>query len=260
MELLFLGTGASAAHAMKEGEVTPGTPRCSALLVDKNILIDVPLQTYDFSVKLQEDPSLVTDIFLTHSHGDHFSKVALMQFASAAKQKINFWCHSGFAPYLTLTEEERKLVNVCPVEAMQQWETGGMKVTALPANHLVAPRPEEQPLHYIFEKDGKALFYGCDGGWFQAKTWEHLRKREPLDAIVLDATEGDHDGSFRMGTHNTIPMLRLINAALLENKILKEDNVRVASHIGPNLHEEDYPERLAAIGMITAYDGMRMDV
>ncbi len=46
---------------------------------------------------------------------------------------------------------------------------GGAKVTALAANHAM---PEnEQALHYVIEKDGKKLFYGCDGGWFRDITW-----------------------------------------------------------------------------------------
>ena len=146
------------------------------------------------------------------------------------------------------------------VNVMDKWESGGVTVTALAANHITAGN--EQPLHYVFEKDGKSLFYGCDGGWFVAQTWEYMRKFK-LNAVVLDATVGDDAGNYRIGTHNSIPMLRILNEALVQNNIMEKNAPKIANHIAPsvyNMSEDDIFLAHKNIGMISAYDGFEIEI
>ena len=260
MKLTFLGTGAAICIRTPNSEIKEGQLRCSSVLMDENILVDVPFQAFDYAVELGIDVSKVTDVFLTHSHDDHFQKGTLAAFAKKAKAKLNFWCHKGAIENLELSAEDAAAVNIYPIEIMDKWETGGVKVTALPANHIT--RGSEQPLHYVFEKDGKSVFYGCDGGWFMARTWEYMRKLK-LDAVVLDATVGDDAGNFRIGTHNSIPMLKIINAALLHNGIMDENGKRIASHIAPSVYKMTRAEiesALSVLGMIAAYDGFEIEI
>ena len=260
MKLTFLGTGAAICIKTPDSEIKEEQRRCSSMLIDSNILFDVPFQSFDRAKVLGLDTSAVTDVFLTHSHGDHFIKDVLLKFAASAKTKLNFWCHKGAVENLRISPEEAEKIIIHPVEIMEQWETGGVTVTALPANHLTWG--DEQPLHYIFEKDGKSTFYGCDGGWFMARTWEYMRNLK-LDAVVLDATVGEDAGNFRIGTHNSIPMLRIINAALLQNGIMDENGKRIASHIAPPVYKmtrAEIEKALGELGMITAYDGFEIEI
>lgn len=260
MKLRFLGTGAAGSMKRSESEMIEGQRRCSSLLIDGVFVVDLSPQSIDYADKLGVDTTAVTDVFLTHSHCDHYKKTMLLSLAKKTKKKLNFWCHKGAIDALKLDDEEKELINLCPVEVMDKWETGGAKITALAANHIVEGSPE-QPLHYIFEKDRKSLFYGCDGGWFVARTWEYMRKIK-LDAIILDATVGDDAGNFRIGTHNTFPMLKLINSALFDNKIMDESGVRIANHIAPSVYDMDevqIKELFASIGMITAVDGLELE-
>ena len=116
------------------------------------------------------------------------------------------------------------------------------------------------PVHYIFEKDGKSLFYGLDGAWFCARTWEYMRNNTRLDAAILDSTVGDFPGNFRIGTHNTVPMLRLMIAALKENGVALDDTVFIASHIIAKSDDIESIELLQSLGMTVAYDGMEFTV
>lgn len=263
MKLLFLGTGTAGSKLIPESEMPEGKRRCSALLIDNDVLVDLSLQSFDYASKLGTDTSAVTDIFISHTHRDHYAKSALLQFVASAKQKINVWCHKGAVKKLGLTEEESALVNVCPIDVFDKWETAGMTVTALAANHMVGGS-EEQPLHYIFEREGKRLFYGCDGGWFRTETWYYLytedkRERVLFDSVILEATVGESPGNFRIGSHNTIPMLRLLLAALEENAMISSESVCIASHIGTK-HSDAVTEQFKALGMIAAYDGFSIEI
>ena len=260
MKLRFLGTGAAGCAKKAENEIKDGDRRCSSMLIDENVLVDVTLQAYDHAKKLGVDVSKITDVFLTHAHNDHFQKKVLLDFARTAKIKLNFWCQKDALENLGFDGSEGEFININLVNVMDKWESGGVTVTALAANHITAGN--EQPLHYVFEKNGKSLFYGCDGGWFMAQTWEYMRKIK-LDAVVLDATVGDDAGNFRIGTHNSIPMLRILNEALLQNGIMDEKGKRIASHIAPSVHKMTHQETekvLAEFGMITAYDGFEIEI
>ncbi len=259
MKLCFLGTGTAGSKLMPEGTVPEGKRRCSSMFIDGDVVVDVAIQSFDFATKLGLDTSAVTDIFLSHTHRDHLSAEALMAYAAAAKTKINFWCHSGAVPSLRLTEEEKEQLNIHTVEPGESWETAGMRVTALAANHRAGVE-EEQPLHFIFERDGKRLFYGCDGAWFLSKTWGYLMEHGGLDAMILEATVGEKPGNFRIGSHNTVPMLRLLLAAIHENGILKEGGTLIADHIGGPIHSADMVPLLDELGMIEAYDGLTVEI
>ena len=163
MKLLFLGTGSAKCKKIPEDQIPEGKRRCSSTLIDGTVQVDVPIHTYDFLEKHNISPANVTDIFLTHSHDDHFWKETFLRYAKAGDRKLNFYCNTGALPCLGLTEEEMSLANIITVEPLQTFEAAGMTVTALPSNHLAGAG--EQTLHYVFEKDGKKLFYGLDGAW-----------------------------------------------------------------------------------------------
>ena len=87
MKLTFLGTGAAICIKTPDSEIKGEQRRCSSMLIDNNILIDVPFQAFDRATALGVDTSAVTDVFLTHSHCDHFIKEVLLRFADGAKTK-----------------------------------------------------------------------------------------------------------------------------------------------------------------------------
>ncbi len=260
MKLLFLGTGAAQNHITPESQIQDGARRGSTLLIDGTILIDVSIQSFDFSKKLGLDTSAVTDIFITHTHDDHYAPSSLLKYAAEAKVKINLWCHRGAVEHLLLDETQAQAVNICPLEVGETVETNNARVTALAANHIVSG--DEQPLHYIIERNGKKLFYGCDGGWFLGQTWSQINKHKP-DGAVLECTVGDHPSDRRIGGHNTMPMVRIL-AAALKDGIMPESGIIMASHLGNMLHDymshEQIAEKFHAFGVLAAYDGMAVEI
>jgi len=168
--------------------------------------------------------------------------------------------------HLQLTDEEKAAIDICPVNVLDTWETAGMKITALPANHISGPLDSpEQPLHYLFEKDGKKMYYGCDGGWYTAVEWEYLRQNKViLDAVIMDATVGEDAGNFRIATHNNLAMLEIMTLALRQNGLLAEQALLIADHIHDPIYStpdhNGQAEIFARLGMVVADDGKVFEI
>ena len=102
----------------------------------------------------------------------------------------------------------------------------------------------------------KKLFYSLDGAWMLNDTANFLRNKV-FDAVVLDATVGDYVGDFRLGEHNSIPMIRLMIPSMKTLNIIDDNTSIYLSHIACCLHKS-YVETCEITkddGFIIAYDG-----
>ncbi len=130
-------------------------------------------------------------------------------------------------------------------------------VTSLIANH----DPDAFPQHFLFDVEGKKLFYGCDGAWLLTDTYNYLHNSN-LDIMVLDATVGDYIGDYRLAEHNSIPMIRLMLPSLKVNGTINDETKVVLSHIAPSLHKSHNETKKIAreFGAEVAYDGEIIEV
>ena len=197
MKLKFIGTGAA-----DWGEPGEGFYRGYACaLIDGSVMIDGTMR----ALRGMGDPSAITDILYTHSHDDHFDPALL-----AAIAPVRAHAHKSWAGEIAVPG-----VKVIPFDALSDFEAGGLRVTALPANHSTG-RAYEMPVHFIVRGGGRTLFYATDGAWLLNAEWHALLKEE-LDAAVFDATVGEmYPGDYRIFEHNTVGMVRLI-ARMLRN-------------------------------------------
>ena len=151
--------------------------------------------------------------------------------------------------------------DIRPMGVFEDARAGSYFVTACSANHLVEDSAE-QPLHFIFEsEEEKRYLLGGDGGLFTARTWEYMRTLV-FDGVIFDATVGDYEDDFRLGTHNSIPMLRLATAAMRRGKMLAEGAHLIANHLARTLHaaKEETERLFSALGITVAYDGMEIEI
>ena len=260
MKILFLGTGAADWELKEEKDMKEGERRYSSMLIDGQILLDVAPQSYAYAKALGLDLSHITDCFISHTHGDHYNKEALLSFAKECGG-LRLHLHLYAVDRLGLSEEERKLFEILPMGVFDDTRAGGYVVTACSANHLVE-HSAEKPLHFIFEdKDERRYLLGGDGGLFTAHTWEHMRTLK-FNGIIFDATVGDSEDDFRLGTHNSIPMLRLATASMRRAKILADGAKLFANHLAKTLHapKEETERLFAALGITVAYDGMEIEI
>jgi phosphoribosyl 1,2-cyclic phosphate phosphodiesterase len=251
MEILFLGTGASE-WSIKDRQIN-GYRRKSSILIDGELMIDVGPDIFvfeeDFSYK--DLFSNVDNILQTHSHLDHLSKDSLETLCNSRIRNIY-----GDGAVLNSIGDMKNLIKnpLCPYTPTK---VGEYTVTSLLSNHPA--NYGEQPVHYIVEKEGRRIFYGCDGAWLLFGTWSYIRKLK-FDLIILDGTTGELNGNLRNFEHNNLAMARLLATTFRENKLLNPDGRIMISHMAMSLHgtHEDLEKRLAKDVVISAYDNMRV--
>ena len=207
----------------------------------------------------------ITDLLVTHTHGDHLEGEALERLLEARDDAapLRVWLEAGGLERLP----ELEGIEVHALESGQTFEPGqigqsgqddqpgDLMVTALAANHVV--QPPEQPLHYLIESHGRAVLYATDGAWLRRETWLRLRDRH-LDGLIWDATNGETEGDWRIFEHNSVDMIRLMLQTLRREEMATAATRVLLTHMARTLcapHSEML-QRLAPEGIEVASDGL----
>ncbi|MBR2944476.1 MAG: MBL fold metallo-hydrolase [Clostridia bacterium] len=224
--------------------------RSSSLLIDKKYLVDCGEHTWDSLRISGADASKITNVFITHLHDDHFNIENIRKVASLGK--ICLWVNEN-API-----EEENNIEIVKMKPFQKYNVDGdFTITALPSNH----DPLSFPVHFLIEKEEKRIFYGCDGAWLLAGTYNFLRNKK-LSLMVLDGTVGDYTGDYRLAEHNSIPMIRMMLPSLKTFGVIDETTRVMISHIAPSLHKS----HIETVGLLkkdkieVAYDGQKLEI
>ena len=251
ISLRFFGTGALDSFRIKN-KLSKEYRRFSTLLIDEKIIIDPSEDIFEFieSFSLQGILDDVKDVFITHSHIDHFSISAIERLASDSPIRV-------FAS-AAMKDEILSIKNVEYIElypfALQK--IGKYAVLPLPANHKT-DIPTETTLNYVIECDEKKIFYGLDGAFVNPSAMEILGQIT-LDAIVLDCALGTDEYSAKSANHNNLDMVRTIYDIFVSSGTANDSTKFILSHI-PALkkrfmHEEMCEATLDSPFKI-AYDG-----
>ncbi len=259
MKLLCLGTGA-ADWDPRLATADPSFRRLTAARINEDLMIDCGSCVHEFAETFGYEGLYrsVTEILVTHSHGDHFDADAIARVAEEAASPVTVYGDSVIGDLLPLSEKLRFV----PLALFVPTKIGRYTVTALPANHSTA-YPKEQPLHYVIvDDDEKTMFWGCDGAWLYNQTY-HFIKKLKFDAMVFDCTVGDLENDFRSFEHNNIRMIdELLKSLIGFHHILKDNGQIYANHMARTLHTDHttLTARLAPLGVIPMYDNMEITV
>jgi len=252
----FLGTCAADFSPRLKGDCADcfdkNARRASTMLFNGHFLIDCGPHCIDSLRIAGIDMGDITDLFVTHRHGDHFNAQNVGTVAAASKAKngrpLNLWISNG------AEIPEIDGITVRYMDKFTQYDVdGSLKVTGMSANH----DNKASPQHLLFELDGEKFFYGCDGAWLLNDTYYHM-KNAGLALAVLDATCGDYEGDFRIAEHNTIPMIRMMLPSLRTVGIINDKTEIYLSHLAPSLHKphDETVEIVGPMGVKVAYDGL----
>lgn len=252
-----LGTGA-ADHDWKHlGE--PGVRGSTSTLIDGHILIDCGTTGRANLDRFGIAPDTLTDLVVTHSHGDHFNVDEIRKVIdgrSAGQAPLAVWAVAE-----SLARLDRDLSRPITGHAIApgtRFEIGRCRFTALPANHLLAD-PAEPALHYLIETEVGNLLYALDGAWM-LKQARLLIGKTRLDMIIWDATMSE-TGDWRIFEHNDLAMIGLMMQSLEASHCVDARTVCVLDHVARTLWPADLQEaekRASDRGWILAADGMEL--
>lgn len=270
MKIMFLGTAAAEGwpgvfckceYCKKAKELGGKNIRTRAsALIEEDILIDLPPDTYMHSLKYNIDLSQIKHLFITHSHQDHFYPQELHMrskpFAHLEEKDIlNIYGNSKVTniirDYVNIERAKIQLYTISPFETIKG---ENFTLTALPADHAEG----EECLLYVININGKTIFYGHDSGWYPEKTWEYLSGIH-LDLAIFDCTFGKIN---EQKGHMGIPNIISAKETLEKFGSIDSKSICVATHFSHNgglLHNE-LEDELNKYGFVVAYDGMVLNI
>lgn len=252
MELTFLGTGAR--DWTYEDRGTPGFRYYSGAMLGTDTLIDCGPYLFEAAADAGVDLSQVRFVIVTHRHVDHFSLKSLKKLAQM--QPITVCVHENSVQGLS----DIAGVTVVALTLFRQTALRDMAIVPMPANHSITPTSTEQPVHYVIHKEGRTLFWGCDGAWMLNATW-HAIKNMRFDLMVLDGTLGDVDGDNRIFEHNNLRMAEEMAQTFVNQGMLGDHGRVMISHLSRFTHTDmqTLEKRLLQKNLLTAaYDGLRV--
>lgn len=141
---------------------------------------------------------------------------------------------------------------------------GDLRVTAVPANHRVAPRDETASSYFIELPSGASVLYAVDTGWPSDDAIAMLAGRR-VGILIMDCTFGGMPDRPRYPNDHldADSFVRAVDL-LTERDVITADARVFASHVGPHqglLHEElEKRLRRGSPRMAVAYDGLRIDI
>ncbi len=240
----------------------------SGMMVNDTALIDFCPDMAALAPRLGLDLGGVRDVFVTHSHADHFDvqdlfmrRVPTFCWLQSPEEARRLCVHANDGARRLLTEYARgeggydDFLTVAPLSYFQPHTAqNGVEFTYLPANH----KPDEQAGIFYFTDGRVRCLYAHDTGVFPEETM-HFLKNTTLDFLSLDCCYGKN--SNRDG-HMGLPQDREMVAVLREAGALKPDTVVAINHFSHNcgqLHEE-LEREVADDGFVVAYDGMTVEL
>lgn len=227
----------------------------TSVMVDGVLKIDFPPDTYYHTIRDHLDLDKIQDLIFTHSHSDHLYAEDLLirvpGYAQSEDRPIHVYGHDlpirNCIHVLGSQQKKYKFHIVRPFEPVKMQTA---MIVPLSADH----DPVESCLLYYIEKDGKAIFYGHDSGWFPEQTWEWLKGKK-LDLAILECTVGR---SPNRNNHMNIDAVLETREWLAANGVMKSDGKIVVTHFSHNAHllHEDLVTLFEPHGITVAYDGM----
>lgn len=236
----------------------------SQALVDDDLLIDFPADTYLHVLRGGLDLRKVKNLIISHSHEDHCYMIDVMMRAEPYSHgtdafQLHVYGNSAVGEKIQSAVEEEgwtKLPDVLTWTEATEFKpfwANKHKVTPLLALHA----KREKCLIYMIEKDGKRLLYCHDTGFFPQETWDYI-KGIRFDAVSMDCTHIVHkDGLNHMGIEDN----RIMKQRLIEMGCADEKTIFVINHFSHNgfLNFDQIQEAVAEDGFVVSYDGMEIE-
>ena len=241
----------------------------SQMLIDGDLLIDFPPESYIHAMRFGVDLSSVRSILVTHSHTDHFYAQEFVnrgyKFASdMACETLDIY---GNAEVLSVYEEGcrremrdsvREHIRTHCIRPFARFHTGEYEVFALPANHT----PKEEALLFGVRKGNRALLYLNDTGGLEEECFHFLAEYGfQANIVSMDCTFAD-DTRPHSERHMGFPENGKLRTKLLAYRLVCSDAKYYVTHFSHNSapFRSRIAEEAERRGFIAAYDGLELEI
>ncbi len=245
MKLTFLGTAAAEGFPAvfcncdfckkaRESKDKKNVRTRSQALVNDDLLIDLPADTYMHFLENNIEGDKIKYLFITHSHPDHLYEREL-QFRGGCfahnmrVPEIEIYCSKGAYNKITDATRDASGFQTHLIKPFDKITVENYEITALPARHYDG----DDALFYIIKGD-KTLLYAHDTGYFFEEVFDYIEKEHlRFDMISLDCTNVEipiSDGGSHMGFENISRLtqrLEIISA-------IDKDTVKYVNHFSHN--------------------------
>lgn len=235
----------------------------SGLVINDTTMIDFPPDIYFTSLKFGLDLGNVRDVFITHSHCDHFDIEELSRryngmFCHLGKDapNINLYGNDGVAIIVKKFRDE--IVTAPDFADFTETQYGGqyrsesgLVFTCLPARH----KTSERSSFYMVEGEGKRLLYAHDSGRFPEETYPMIAGKR-FDFVSFDCCFGKMSAG--ISGHMGIPENIQEADKLRQLGCIDEKTMIVINHFSHNCGQlqAELEKEAAPYGFVVAYDGM----
>lgn len=240
------------------------------LLDDGNLLIDFPGDSYLHMVRDGLNFNEIEHLLITHWHSDHLYAEDLALRMSGYGQKLDKVLHVYGSAYVKKffdrafelegrTDETR--IDFHVLQPYEEYTISHYLIYPLPAQH---GHFQEDCLIYVIQDrtSGKTFFYTHDTGMLPDSELNILaQKAFSFDCVSLDCT-----GQIAAADYGPSHLSFLGDLDLLEKLrvrgLVRDDTVLVTNHFSHNggLNHEAMVELAAGENMLTAYDGMTLEI
>ena len=288
--MLFLGTGAAeglpnpfcGCEACLTAEKS-GDPRLkrrrSALLLDEKTIIDFGPDAMFACAAYGASLRSLRNLFLTHSHEDHFSywNLAYMGMSETwngcirmymsrearglIEQFIDWGEHCGHPDVEKQLRDTEKYYTFVTVQPFEMFRVDDMNVMAVYGRHNGFAAGEKS-LNYYFETPQQGnVFYASDTGRVYDETYEALKGRH-LDTLIIEGSFGKkplgpEDGHLWQET-----LCQALDRLIAQGTVTDGTGIYVThiAHHGRYTHDdyEAYLQARYGARIHVAYDGLRI--
>ena len=278
MKIKYLGTAAAegfpaafcnCAHCLQARKSLHHEWRTrSQALIDGELLVDFPPETYVHTVRFGVDLSAVSALLVTHSHTDHFYAQELVnrgdKFAYGMTNNVlDIYGNDGVYEVFRegtareIREDVAAGLKFHRVQPFTRFETGGYEIFTLPATHMQA----EKALLFCIRRAGKTLLYLNDTGLLSEQCYTYLAEQKICaDFVSFDCTLADSDPP-HSPRHMGFDENEIVRDKLIACGAAVEETKYCVTHFSHNsVPFRDRIEREAAKrGFLAAHDGAEFE-
>lgn len=241
----------------------------SQAMINDDLLIDFPCDTYMHVLNYNIDMSKVKSCIVTHNHSDHFYSSDLeciFKPYAELKEEIKLNVYGGTAAGREMSKilfEEKmngqKRLDFKLVAEFEKFTADKYIITPLPAWHDNLT----SPLMYIIEEDSRRILYAHDTNYFRDEVWSYFEREKPyFNLVSLDCTQANDEVMSYIGHMNLNDNIR-VRERLIKIGCADENTMFICNHFshnGKNVLYDEFCSIAKMYGFETAYDGMEIEI